>query len=77
METSITSKAGRNIPKLVIEQNGLQKTVETAQVPNHMFDHYIQTVTPNPEAGQVSIEQFPGPQLTATMPNAHQSYTKG
>ena len=48
-------------------QNGLHRTVETAQVPNHMFDHYIQIVTPNPEAGQVSIEQFLGPQPTATM----------
>ena len=33
-----------------------------------MFTHYSETVAPNPEAGQLSIEQFLGPQLAATMP---------
>ena len=58
---SRTNKAGRNIHKLFVEHDGLQ-------VPNHMFTHYIKTVTPNPETGQLSIEQFLGHQLTATMP---------
>ena len=65
---SRTNKAGRNIPKLVVEHDGLQRTIEASQVPNHMFTHYIETVTPNPDPGQLSIEQFLGPQLTATMP---------
>lgn len=34
--------------------------------------HYIESVTPNPEAGQTSIEQFLGPQLTATRPKCPQ-----
>ena len=51
-----------------MEHDGLQRTIDASQVPNHMFTHYIETVTPNPDAGQLSIEQFLGPQLTATMP---------
>ena len=33
-----------------------------------MFEHYIETITPNSGVGQISITQFLGPQLTATMP---------
>ena len=44
-----------------------------------MFTHYIETVAPTQEAGQLSIEQFLGPQLTATMtkwpPDLHQRMT--
>ena len=65
---SRSNKAGRNIPKLVVDHDGLQRTIEAAQVPHHMFTHYRETVAPNPEAGQLSIEQFLGPQLAATMP---------
>ena len=32
----------------------------------------METVTPNPEAGNVSIEPFLGPQLTATMHKCQQ-----
>ena len=65
---SRTNRAGRNIPKLVVEHEGLQRTIDMSQVPYHMFNHYIGTVTPNPDAGQLSIEQFLGPQLAASMP---------
>ena len=51
-----------------MEHDGLQRTIEASQVPNHMFTHYFETVTPKPDAGQFSIEQFLGPQLTATLP---------
>ena len=64
---AMRGRASREIPKLIITENGDQRVIEGPEIQNFMYSKYEKLTQVDPEACQSTIEQFLGQELTATV----------
>ena len=60
-------KPSREIPRLLIEENGGQRVLEGMDLRQHMYEKYRKLVQPDTNAGNMTIEQFLGPDLMQSL----------
>ena len=60
-------KSSRDIIKLISNEADGATSISRDQIPTYMFEKYRHIIKKNPVAGTVSIQDFLGPQLTASL----------
>ena len=70
-------RTARDIPRLVVTDNRQERVIEGLEVARHMTDKYIKIAQVDPTAGVMTIQEFLGPELTASLkkcPREHYDY---